>query len=70
MKTYVLGIVLEPDEDFDGHVAGWHAYCPALVAQGASTWGETQADALANIREVLQMTVSSMAEHGEAPPAA
>ena len=41
MKTYVLGVVLEPDEDTDGHVAGWHAYVPALVAH--STWGETEA---------------------------
>ena len=68
MKTYVLGIVLEPDEDFDGHVAGWHVYVPAPAAQGASTWGETQADALHNLREVLEMTVESMTEHSEPLP--
>ncbi len=66
MKTYVFKIVLEKDEDFDGNPNGWHVYCPTLVEQGASTWGETKEEALDNIRAVLEMTVESMLEHGEA----
>jgi hypothetical protein len=31
--TYTFKVVVEPDED------RWRAYCPALEAQGASTWG-------------------------------
>lgn len=68
MNTYVLQVVLEPDEDFDGNPAGWHAYAPALVEQGASTWGATQEEALVNIREVLEMAIESMLEHGEPIP--
>ncbi len=68
MKTYVFNIVLEQDEDFDGTPSGWHVYCPALVKQGASTWGSTPDEALSNIREVLEMTVGSMIEHGETIP--
>ena len=59
MKTYVFRVVVEPDDD------RWAAYCPALVRQGASTWGYTREEALKNIQEVLQMTLASMIEHGE-----
>jgi len=65
MRTYVFKIVLEQDEDFDGNPHGWHVYCPTLVKQGGSTWGGTKEEAVANIREVLEMTVESMLEHGE-----
>ena len=68
MKTYIFKIVLEQDEDFDGNPHGWHVYCPVLVEQGGASWGETKEEAVANIREVLEMTVESMLEHGEAIP--
>lgn len=68
MKTCVFKVVLEQDEDFDGNPDGWHVYCPTLVEQGASTWGKTKEEALANIREVLEMTVERMREHGEPIP--
>lgn len=68
MKTYLFKIVIEPDEDFDGKPDGWHAFCPALVKQGASAWGETKEEALASIREVIEMTVESLLEHGEPIP--
>ena len=61
MKTYNFRIVVP-----DGK--RWHAFCPALVAQGGATWGHTQQEALKNIREVVQMVVESMIEHGEALP--
>jgi hypothetical protein len=43
---------LEPDADFDGNPAGWHAFCPVLERQGASTWRATEAEALKNIESV------------------
>ena len=68
MKTYNFKIVVEPDEDFDGNPSGWHAFCPLLERQGASTWGETESEALDNIDEVVRMVVESMLEHGERIP--
>ena len=68
MKTYNLKVVVEPDEDFDGNPSGFHAYCPALEQQGASTWGATEAEALKNIDSLIRMVVQSMMEHGERLP--
>ena len=62
MKTYSFKVVVEPDED------RWHAYCPALVRQGAATWGHTQEEALRNIEEVVRMVVESLIEHREPIP--
>ena len=62
MKTYIFRVVVEPDED------RWIAYCPLLQSQGGATWGETQDEALTNMQKVVQMTVQSMIEHGEALP--
>jgi predicted RNase H-like HicB family nuclease len=49
VTTYTFRIVVEPDED------RWRAYAPALEAQGAAIWGYTREEALASIREVLEM---------------
>ena len=49
MKTYVFGVVVEPDEDC------WSAYCPALEGYGAASWGYTREEALKNIHEVVEM---------------
>jgi predicted RNase H-like HicB family nuclease len=68
MKTYNFKVVLQPDEDFDGRPSGWHAYCPALERQGASTWGETEQEALKNINEVVRLVVESMQEHNDHIP--
>jgi predicted RNase H-like HicB family nuclease len=65
MKTYSFKLVVERDEDFDGNLSGWHAYCPALERQGASTWGATESEALRNMNEVVRMVVESILEHGE-----
>ena len=62
MKTYVFRVVIEPDED------RWVAYCPVLEEKGGATWGYTKEEALKNIREVLEMTIESMVEHGERVP--
>ena len=68
MTTYNFRVVLEPDEDFDGIPSGWHAFCPVLEAQGASTWGATRAEALRNIDEAVRLVVESMLEHGDPVP--
>jgi hypothetical protein len=36
MKSYLLRVVVEPDEDV------WRAYVPALEDKGAATWGHTE----------------------------
>jgi len=65
MKTYILKVLIEEDQFEDGRMA-YHAYCPTL--KGASTWGYTKEEALKNIREVVEMTIESMIDHGEPIP--
>ena len=62
MRSYVLRVVVEPDEDT------WRAYVPDLEARGAATWGATREEGLRNIQEVAQMVVEDMIEDGEALP--
>ena len=62
VKTYVFRIVVEPDDD------RWVAYSPVLKDRGGAAWGHTREEALENIRQVLKMTLESMAEHGEMIP--
>jgi predicted RNase H-like HicB family nuclease len=62
MKTYIFRVVIEPDED------RWSAYCPALNHLGAATWGNTQAEALQHINEVVQLVVQELLEDGEPIP--
>ena len=62
MTTYIFKVVVEPDED------KWSAYCPALLKQGASTWGDTEEEALKNIHEVVQMVVQTLIEDSEPIP--
>lgn len=63
MVTYLFRAILEPDGK------AWTASAPALVAQGASTWGATPEEAMRNLEEVVRMVVDSLVEHGEAIPA-
>ncbi|MEK7406527.1 MAG: type II toxin-antitoxin system HicB family antitoxin [Acidobacteriota bacterium] len=62
MKTYIFKVFVEPDED------RWHAYCPALLQQGAATWGRTAGEALKHIHEVVQVVMEELAEDGEPIP--
>jgi predicted RNase H-like HicB family nuclease len=62
MTTYTFRVVVEPDGD------AWHAYCPSLVRQGGATWGETREEALANIREVVELVVADLIETGKHLP--
>jgi predicted RNase H-like HicB family nuclease len=62
MKTYIFKAVVEPDDD------RWSAYCPALLKQGAATWGNTKEEALHNLEEVVKMVLESLNEHQEPIP--
>ena len=68
MKTYNFKVVVERDEDFDGNPLGWRAYCPALEAQGASTWGATEAEALKNLDDVVHLVVESIRLRSQSNP--
>jgi predicted RNase H-like HicB family nuclease len=63
MKSYVFTVKVEPDAE------AWRAYVPELESKGAATWGKTRQEALANMREVLQMVLEDLLEEGEALPA-
>ena len=63
MKSYLFKVELEPDEE------GWRAFYPALEVIGASTWGETQEEALKNIQEVLSMILEQFEQEGRSIPA-
>lgn len=62
MKTYLFKVVVEADDD------AFIAYCPALKDLGATTWGETEQDAVRNIHEVVEMIVDELLEDGEPIP--
>ena len=61
-------VPLLPERRFGSGKPAWLAYCPDLVEQGTSTFSKTKEEALENIREVLEMTLTSLIEHGEHIP--
>lgn len=56
MTSYVVQVVVEPDEDV------WRAYVPDLESRGAATWGQTREETLHNIQEVAQMVIEELVE--------
>ena len=54
-------VILEPDPD-----GGYVVTCPGLP--GCYSQGEDTHEALANIREAIELCLEDMAEHGEAIP--
>ena len=65
MKSYVFRIVVEQDRFEDGREA-YHASCPAL--KGCHTWGHTYQEALANVREAVELYVEDLREAGDPIP--
>ncbi len=65
MKSYVFKVAIEPDKFENGRDA-WHASCPAL--KGSHTWGHTYQEALANLREAIDLYVQDLLETGEQVP--
>lgn len=60
-ETLRYTVVLEPGGD------GWiTVYCPALP--GCVSQGRTREEALANIREAIELYVESLRAHGEPVP--
>ncbi len=47
-------------------VGGYHAFCPAL--RGCHSEGETETEALQNIREAMEVYIESLAANNEAIP--
>ena len=65
MKSYVFRVVVEEDTATSGERA-FHAYCPAL--KGCHTWGHTYDEALANIREAIELYIEDLRAAGEPVP--
>jgi predicted RNase H-like HicB family nuclease len=65
MKSYIFRLVIEEDAFEDGRKA-YHAHCPAL--KGCHTWGHTYEEALANIKEAVELYVEDLREAGEPVP--
>lgn len=60
-RTYDFSVVLHPADE-----GGFWVEVPALP--GCVSQGETEAEALANIREAIELTLESMREEGEPLP--
>jgi len=65
LKSYIFKVVVEPDKFEDGRPA-WHAYCPAL--RGCHTWGRSTEEAMANVREAIDLYVQDLVDAGEPIP--
>jgi predicted RNase H-like HicB family nuclease len=65
VKSYVFKVVIEPDK-FEDCREAWQASCPAL--QGCRTWGHTREEALANIREAIDLYAQDLIQAGEQVP--
>ena len=61
MKTYVLEIEIEQEED-----GRWSAIVPALP--GCNAWGYTKEEALVAIRDNAEMYLEDLHESGEPAP--
>jgi predicted RNase H-like HicB family nuclease len=57
-----LTVILEAEPD-----GGFHVFCPAL--KGCHSEGETEAEAMTNIREAVELYLESLRAHGEPIPA-
>ena len=65
MKSYIFRVGVEEDVLENGEKA-YHAFCPAL--KGCHTWGHSYAEALANIREAVELYIEDLRETGETIP--
>ena len=65
MKSHVFQVIVESDKLETGEPA-FHAFCPAL--KGCHTWGRTYDEALANIREAVELYVDDLRASGASIP--
>ncbi len=61
MKVMDFKVFLEPDQD-----GGYVVVCPSLP--GCYSQGEAAPEALANVREAIELTLEDMQAHGEPTP--
>jgi len=61
MRTLDFKVLLEPDED-----GGYVVVCPSLT--GCYSQGETVEEALANIREAIELCLEELQDQGEPIP--
>ncbi|MDQ6632446.1 MAG: type II toxin-antitoxin system HicB family antitoxin [Verrucomicrobiota bacterium] len=59
--THHYTVILERES-----VGGYHVFCPAL--KGCHSEGETEQEALKNIREAMEVYLESLAAHNEPIP--
>jgi predicted RNase H-like HicB family nuclease len=65
MKSYIFRVVVSEDAMPDGTKA-FHADCPDL--KGCHTWEHTEEEALANVREAIELYVEDLREAGQPIP--
>lgn len=65
MRSLVFRVEVEEDTTTEGGKA-YHAWCPAL--KGCHTWGRSYDEALANIREAVELYVEDLREAGSPIP--
>jgi predicted RNase H-like HicB family nuclease len=65
MRSYVFKVTVTEDVMENGMQA-FHADCPAL--KGCHTWGYSYEEALANIREAIELYVEDLIASGGAVP--
>ncbi len=61
VEKHGFTVILERDEE-----GSYHAFCPAL--KGCHTQGDTLDEALANVREAIEVYLESLRGYGEALP--
>lgn len=64
-KSYIFRVLVDVDTFEDGQKA-YHASCPAL--KGCHTWGHTTAEALANIKEAVELYIEDLRASGQPIP--
>ena len=62
MASLRYTVIMEPEEG-----GGYHVFCPALP--GCHSFGETNEEALANIRDAIEGYIASLKKAGEPIPA-
>jgi predicted RNase H-like HicB family nuclease len=68
MRSYTFKVVLEKDKwpDEPEEKAVWRAYIPALPS--AHAWGNTQQEALENLKDAVDLIIEDLLERGEPIP--
>jgi predicted RNase H-like HicB family nuclease len=68
MKEYTFKVILEQDKwpDEPDKAAIWRAYIPVLPS--AHAWGDTQAQALENLKNAVDLIIEYMLEEGQSIP--